>query len=700
MKITCLITFVNIIFLNCSSSFSQSNFNYPTPMKVEHTDTYFGTEVNDPYIWMEDMQSPEVKNWVKQENEITENYLSKIPFREKIKERLTELWNYPRYSAHFRAGEYYFFYKNDGLQNQSVLYRQNGLKGEPEVFLDPNKLSENGTVSLGGTSVSWDNKYLTYIINRSGSDWQEIYVMNIETKEKLSDHLDWVKFSGASWYGDGFFYNRYDPVDGDKFKEKNQFPKIYFHKIGDKQSDDQLIYEDKENPERSFYIYTTEDQTYLFKSVSEKGKRGNALYYQDLRMADLRERVISDNYENSFEVIETDADAIFIKTNTDASKNKVVKFIPSSGKFIDIIAESENVINSVSYISGKFLVQYMKDAYEVAYVFDREGNFENEISMPTIGSVSGFTGRKDFTEVFYTFTSFNYPRSIYKYEIDKRTSALFRKSSMDFTPENYESKQVFYQSKDGTKIPMFLVYKKGLNLNGRNPTLLYGYGGFNVSQTPGFSAMRILFLESGGVFAVACLRGGGEYGEEWHKAGMKLNKQNVFDDFIAAAEYLIKEKYTSSDKLAIQGGSNGGLLVGAVINQRPELFKVALPAVGVMDMLKYHKFTIGWAWVTDYGSSDDSDQFKYIYSYSPLHNIRSQNYPATLITTSDHDDRVVPLHSYKYAATLQEMNTSLNPVLIRIETDAGHGAGMPTAKAIEEQTDNWCFVFFNLGMDY
>ncbi len=680
-------------------SLSQSNLNYPKPMKSEHTDNYFGTNVSDPYVWMEDMQSTEVKNWVKEENEVTENYLSRIPFREKINQRLTELWNYPRYTVPFKAGEYYFYFKNNGLQNQSILYRQSGLDGTPEVFLDPNKLSNDGTVALGETYVSWNNKYLAYIINRAGSDWQEIYVMNIDTKEKLNDSLNWVKFSDASWFNDGFFYNRYDVVTGDKLKEKNQSPKVYFHKLGDDQSEDKLIYEDKENPERGFSVFTTEDQTYLFRSVYAKGSRGNALYYQDLKNKEAGERIISDGYEFDFGVIETEPDAIYIKTNENAPKNKVIKFIPSSNESIDVIPESEYVMNSVSFIDDKFIVQYMKDATEIIHVFDKNGNFENEVGLPTIGSVSGFNGRKSFKEVFYSFASFNYPSSIYKYEIDKNSSALFRKPEIDFNPEDYESRQVFYPSKDLTMIPMFLVYKKGLEHDRNNPILLYGYGGFNISQTPHFSNTRRVFLENGGVFALACLRGGGEYGEDWHDAGTLLNKQNVFDDFIAAAEYLIKEKYTSSEKLAIQGGSNGGLLVGAVINQRPELFKVALPAVGVMDMLKFHKFTIGWAWVRDYGSSDDSINFKNLLSYSPLHNIKSQNYPATLITTSDHDDRVVPLHSYKYAATLQEYNTGDNPVLIRVETDAGHGAGKPTAKAIDEQTDVWSFVFYNLGME-
>ena len=694
-----LIFFFTILLFRTTIISSQTKYDYPKPMKVDHTDDYFGTSVSDPYLWMEEMQSEEVKNWVREENQTTEIYLTKIPFRDKIRERITELWNYPRYSAPFQAGDYYFFSKNDGLQNQSVLYRQRGLNGDPEIFLDPNKLSDSGTVSIGGTSVSWDNKYFAYSINRAGSDWAEIYVMDIETKEKLKDSLNWVKFSGINWHGDGFYYNRYDELIGDKLKIKNQSPKIYFHRIGADQSEDQLIYEDKVNPERSFSIFTTEDQAHLFRSERQKGSRGNKLSFLDLRKAGFSYVPISESFENSFSIISSEDDAIYIKTNKQAPKNKVIRFTPSTNQFEDIVSETENVMNSISFVDGKFTVQFMKDAYEIVYVYDKFGNFENEIKLPAIGSVSGLNGRKNFKEVFYTFTSFTYPPAIYKYNLENKSTVVFRETEIIFNPSDYESKQIFYGSTGGAMIPMFLVYKKGLQLNGKNPTLLYGYGGFNVSQTPNFSATKILFLENGGVYALACLRGGGEYGEEWHKAGMQLNKQNVFDDFVMAAEYLITEKYTSQEKLAIQGGSNGGLLVGAVINQRPELFKVALPAVGVMDMLKYHKFTIGWAWVTDYGSSDDSVHFKNLYSYSPLHNIKVQKYPATFITTSDHDDRVVPLHSYKYAATLQEKNIGDNPILLRVETEAGHGAGKPVTKLIDEQSDIWSFLFYNLGME-
>ncbi len=669
-------------------------------MKVEHTDNYFGTEVSDPYVWMEDMLSEDVKNWIKQENEITENYLSKIPFREKIRERLTELLNYPKYSAPFKAGDYYFFYKNDGLQNQAVLYRQKGLDGEPEVFLDPNKLSSEGTVALIESSVSWDNKYFAYTISRNGSDWEEIYIMDIASGIKLKDKLGHVRYSYIGWFGNGFFYNKYDEVKGNKLKEKSDFPKIYFHIPGNDQNQDKLIFEDKDNPEKSFVMFTTQDQRFLFRAERIKESIGNKLYFNEVRKKGMDFIPLSDNYENEYELVETDGTDFFIRTNKDAPRYKVIKYDSVSGEFSELISQTDYVMDSVSFINDKFIVTYMKDAAGLVYVYDRNGKFINEIKLPAAGMVLGFDGRKNDKKVFYSFSSFNYPKEIYLYDTENNTTSKFRSSEINFNAEDFESKQVFYPSKDGTMIPLFLVHKKGIKLNGENPVLLSGYGGFNISQNPNFSSARIIFLEKGGIYALACLRGGGEYGKVWHKAGTKLNKQNVFDDFISAAEYLIKEKYTSSEKLAVLGGSNGGLLIGAVINQRPELFKAAVPSAGVMDMLKFQKFTIGWAWVTDYGSSDDPVHFKNLYSYSPLHNIKSQNYPATLIITSDHDDRVVPLHSYKYTATLREYNTGSSPVIIRVETDAGHGAGIPLSKAISEHTDIWSFVFYNLGMEY
>jgi prolyl oligopeptidase len=677
-----------------------AKFKYPSAKKTNHTDTYFNTDVPDPYSWMEDMQSADVKDWIKEENLITENYLNEISYREKINKRLTELWNYPRFTAPQNAGEYFFFYKNDGLQNQSVLFRQKGLEGEPEIFIDPNEFSSDGTVSLDETSFSWDNKYFAYSISREGSDWNEIYVIEVDTKKKLNDRLDWVKFCNANWFGDGFFYNRYDQVSGDIFKEINQNPKIYFHKVGTDQSQDKLIYEDSDHPERFAIFFTTEDQSYLFKYVTEKGTDGNSLYYRDLNNDDLKYKPISDNFENKFYLIDSGNDEIYLMTDKGASNYKLIKFIPSTGIFTDLIPESENVIVKISFVQDKFIVEYLSDGYSKVIVYDKNGLFINEIAMPSIGSAIGFSGRKTDKEIFYNFTSFSHPSSIYKYELENKTSVLYRKSMFDFNSDDYISKQIFYASKDGTKIPLFLVHKKGLELNGTNPTLLNGYGGFNNSETPNFSSIRRIFLENGGVYAVACLRGGGEYGEEWHRAGMQFNKQNVYDDFISAAEYLINEKYTSSEKLAVHGRSNGGLLIGAVINQRPELFKAAIPAVGVMDMLKFHLFTIGWSWQTEYGSIEVEEHFKNLFSYSPLHNIKAQNYPATLIITSDHDDRVVPLHSYKYAAALQEKNTGDNPVLIRIATHSGHGAGTPTSKSIEELTDFWSFVFYNLGINY
>jgi len=667
-------------------------------LNEEHTDTYFGTKVSDPYNWLEEMQSDRVIEWIKTENKITENYLSRIPFRKKMMEAVTDVLNYERYSAPFKSGKYYFFFKNEGLQNQSILYRQEGQDGNPEVFLDPNTLSDDGTVSIENTKVSWDDKYLAYTINRAGSDWEEIYIIDIETKEQLSDRLDWAKFSGIDWLDDGFYYNRYDEVLTDKLKEINLSPKIYFHKTGTRQSEDKLIYEDKDQPDRSFINFTTEDRQYLFMMSWKKGSIGNTIHYQELSKSESGFTPITEEYDHQCGVIETEDNAIYIRTNKNAPKEKIIKFTPSTGDSIDLIPESEFVINDVNFIDGKFFVQYLKDACDVVYVFDTNGNFLNEIDLPAKGSVTGFSGRKSSKELFYIFTSFTYPPEIFKYEIENRSSSVFRESNFKIDPEKYETHQLFYPSKDGTLIPMFVVHKKGIELNGSNPLLLQGYGGFNISQTPEFSPIKLILLDNGGVFALACLRGGGEYGKEWHRAGMKLNKQNVFDDFICAAEYLIREKYTSSEKLAIRGGSNGGLLIGAVLNQRPELFKVGLPDVGVMDMLKFHKYTIGWSWVSDYGSIDDEIHFRNLYLYSPLHNIKAQDYPAVLISTSDHDDRVVPLHSYKYAATLQEKNTSENPILIRVDTDAGHGAGKPISKAIEEQTDVMSFVFYNLGI--
>jgi len=678
----------------------SSRINYPITKKLAQVDNYFGVEVADPYRWLEDDNSPETAEWVKAQNEVTFAYLESIPFRGKIRERLAQIWNYPRYSAPFRAGKYYFFYKNDGMQNQSVLYIQEGLEGEPRVFLDPNTFSEDGTVALSGLSISHDDRYLAYTISRAGSDWGEAKVIEIETQTELDDHIKWIKFSGISWHGNGFYYSRYDePKAGEAFSGKNEFHKVYYHKLGSSQSDDILVYQNTKYPLRNYGASVTEDERFLVIYETESTS-GNALYVKDLRNPNSAFRQIAVGFEKDYWVIDNIGDKLLVLTNYGAPRKQLVLIDPENPQPSDwktIIPEKNEVLESVSIIGGRIAANYMKDASSRAYLYDIDGVFIAEVNLPGIGTMSGFSAKKEDTIAFYSFTSFTFPSTIYKFDVGKNESVVFRTSEIDFDPSGYETKQVFYTSKDGTRVPMFITHKKGLKFNGKNPTLLYGYGGFNAAMTPAFSISRVIFLENGGVYALANIRGGGEYGEEWHKAGTKLKKQNVFDDFIAAAEYLINEGYTCSQKLSIQGGSNGGLLVGACMIQRPDLFKVALPAVGVMDMLRYQKFTIGWAWVSDFGSSDNEEEFHYLLGYSPLHNIKDGvKYPATLITTADHDDRVVPAHSFKFAARLQEAHRGSNPVLIRIDTSAGHGAGKPTSKVIDEQTDIWAFVFKNL----
>jgi len=683
---------------------SKSQIKYPEAKRVDQVDDYFGTKVADPYRWLEDDNSDETAEWVKAENKVTFGYLEKIPFRDKIKERLKKIWDYPKYGVPFKKGENYFYFKNDGLQNQSVLYIQKGLDGKPEVFLDPNKLSEDGTVALAGVSVSKDGKYFAYSIARSGSDWNEVFFMDVESKEKLKDHLKWVKFSGMSWKDDGVYYSRYDaPKEGDELSGKNEYHKVYYHKVGTSQNDDILIYENKKYPLRNYYAGTTEDESYLILTETESTS-GNSLY---VRKEDSDKKdfiLIAKGFDYDYNVIDNIDNMLLVYTNYKAPRYKLVMIDPEKPdvkNWKDVIPEQKDVLQSVSLIGGKIVAEYMHDAASRAYIYKYDGKQIGELSLPGIGSMGGLSGKKDENTAFYSFTSFTFPSTIYKYDISKNKSEVYRKPEIDFDGTRYETKQVFYESKDGTKIPMFIIHKKGLKLNGSNPAYLYGYGGFNISLTPSFSLTRLILLENNFVVAIANLRGGGEYGEEWHKAGTKFRKQNVFDDFIAAAEYLIKDGYTSSKKLAIAGGSNGGLLVGACMTQRPDLFKVALPAVGVLDMLRYHKFTIGWAWATDYGTSEESDEmFKYLYEYSPVHNVKKGTcYPATLITTADHDDRVVPAHSFKFAAELQAKQLCDNPVLIRIETKAGHGGGKPTSKIIEEYTDVWSFMMYNLGVE-
>ncbi len=690
------------LFVFTASLFAQQ-LQYPRTATVTQNDNYFGTIISDPYRWLEQDTAAAVKAWVKEQNGVTFGYLEKIPYRKNIYERLTKLYNYEKQSAPFRAGKNWFFYKNDGLQNQSVLYIQRGsLDAKPEVFLDPNKFSTDGTVALAGIEFSNDGQYAAYQISRSGSDWREIYVMNVRTKKLLTDKLIWVKFSGITWRGNGFYYNKYDKPDTlKKFSASNEFQKIYYHILGTPQSKDELAYEDKINPYATFGIGLTEDESFMTLSKGARGKNGNALYYRNLRKR-TPWRPIIETFDEDIYVIENIGDKLLLFTNRNAPNGKVILFDPANSKeenWKEIIPEKPEALTSISFVGGKLFAVYMKDVSHRVFVYGVDGTLENEIPLETLGTAGGFGGKVKDRFTFFTLTSFTYPAVIFKYDILLRKATAYRKTEVDFNPADYVTKQVFYPSKDGTRIPMFIAYKKGIELNGKNPAWLYGYGGFNVSINPSFSALRLAWLEQGGIYAAANLRGGSEYGEKWHEAGMRLNKQNVFDDFISAAEYLIANNYTNPQLLACEGRSNGGLLIGATINQRPDLFKVAHPGVGVMDMLRFHKFTIGWAWVNDYGSSDDSIQFNYLKKYSPIHNIAdTTKYPAVFVTTADHDDRVVPAHSFKYIATLQEKYKGNNPVLVRIETSAGHGGGKPTSKILEEWADIYAFTWWNMGI--
>ncbi|TXK51972.1 S9 family peptidase [Pontibacter qinzhouensis] len=682
---------------------AAQTLKYPETKKVDHTDDYFGTTVADPYRWQETHEE-ELDQWIAAQNKVTQSYLGSIEFRNKIKDRLTQIWNYPKFGAPFKKGGKYYFYKNDGLQNQSVLYVQNSLEGEPQVFLDPNKFSTDGTVALTALAFSKDAKYVAYGTASGGSDWNTYSVMEVATGKKLDDQVEWVKFSGPSWYKDGFFYSRYDaPTEGNKLANKNEYHKVYYHKVGTSQSQDQLVYEDKQHALRNFYGGTTEDERFLVLSASEGASGANALYYRDLTDPKSTIKPIIDNFESEYDVVDNLGDKLLVRTNKNAPRYRLVLIDPKKPQESNwkvVVPETDNVMNGVSFVGGRLIASYMKDAASEVVVFDTNGKRLNHVELPAIGTVAGFNGERNDKEVFFTFTSFTYPTTIYRYDIASNKASLFRKSDVDINTDGYETKQIFYTSKDGTKVPMFIVHKKGLKLDGNKPTYLYAYGGFNISLTPSFSISNMLWLENGGVYALPNLRGGGEYGEAWHKAGMTPNKQNVFDDFIGAAEYLIKEGYTSSEKLAVAGGSNGGLLVGAFMTQRPELAKVALPAVGVMDMLRFHKFTIGWAWVPEYGSSDSEAQFKNLYTFSPLHNIKEGvKYPATLVKTADHDDRVVPAHSFKFISELQAKGAPGNPYLIRVDVRAGHGAGKPTALVIQEAADTWSFVYQNMGVN-
>ncbi|HXD34440.1 MAG TPA: prolyl oligopeptidase family serine peptidase [Pyrinomonadaceae bacterium] len=681
---------------------SPTKFSYPEAKKVEQVDNYFGTMVADPYRWLEDENSSETAKWVEDENKVTFSYLETIPYRAQIKARLEKLLNYPRIGAPSRRGEWFFFSKNDGLQNQSVQYMQKGLDGTPEVLLDPNKFSADGTGVLAANSLTNDGKYLAYGISEGGSDWSKVYVMEVATRKMWPDKVEWLKASGVSWRGDdGFFYSRYpQPEKGKEMTTKNEFQAVYFHKIGTSQSDDELIYDDKEHPQRFQNVGVTEDERYAILNVSERGlgKKGNALFYRDLTSSDKSFKpIVAEIGNDSFGVVDSVDGKFIISTDQGAPNKKVVVFDPANGSWTDLIPEQPEPLQIVSTVGGKLFVTYLKDVSTRAYVYSIDGKLENEITFPGVGTASGFGGRQDDEFLFYSFTSLNYPPSIFKYDIATKKSSLFRSVDIPgFKPTKYETSRVFFPSKDGTKIPMFLVHKKGIKLDGNNPTLMYGYGGFNLTTNPSFNALRIALLEQGFIYASVNMRGGGEYGEKWHEAGMKLKKQNVFDDFIAAGEYLIKQKYTSPQRLAIHGVSNGGLLVGAVANQRPELFSAVIQQAGVMDMLRFHKFTIGWNWKADYGSSENADEFKALYAYSPIHNIKTgTKYPATLITTADHDDRVVPAHSFKYAAALQAAQGGDSPILIRIDTKSGHGASS-TTKQLEQNADIYSFLMTNL----
>ena len=689
-----------IMVMSCTPQ--QKKLTYPKAEKVDTVDVYFGTEVADPYRWLENDTSAATAAWVEAENKVTNEYLAQIPFRKQLLERLTNLANYEKIGAPFKKHGKYYFYKNDGLQNQSVLYVQDSLEGEPRVFLDPNKLSDDGTVALTGLSFSHDGKYAAYTISRSGSDWTEIYVLDTVTGQLLDDHIEWAKFTGAAWQGDGFYYSAYDaPVKGKEFSNVNENHKVYYHKIGTPQTEDKLIYQNPAYPKRFYYTGTSEDERILFVYESGAG-RGNNLFIKDLKKANAPFIQLTTDFDYQYSPIEVIDNNVYIFTNYGAPKNRIMVADinnPKLENWKELIPEMESVLSSAEVIGGKLFLTYDKDASNHAYVYSQKGEHMHEIKLPSLGSV-GFSGTKDDKECFFVFTSFTTPGTIYKYDMDKNSYELYRAPKVEFNSDDFVTEQAFFPSKDGIMIPMFLTYKKDLERNGNNPVFLYGYGGFGISLNPGFTTSRIPFLENGGIYAQVNLRGGSEYGEEWHIAGTKMQKQNVFNDFISAAEYLINNKYTNPDKIAIVGGSNGGLLVGACMTQRPDLFKVAIPQVGVMDMLRYHKFTIGWNWASDYGTSEDSQEmFEYLKGYSPLHNLKpGTKYPATMVTTADHDDRVVPAHSFKFAATLQECNDGTNPTIIRIDSKAGHGAGKPMAKVLEEQADIYGFIMYNLKM--
>lgn len=691
-----------------SMSENSSRLNYPVSHQVNIVDNYHGVEVPDPYRWLEDNQSEETQAWIASQNQLTFSYLAEIPSRFNIKQRLTQVWDYEKYGLPFKQGDQYFYFKNDGLQNQNVLYVLPDLDATPRALIDPNLWSEDGTISLSGISLSEDGKLLAYGYSVAGSDWQEWRVIDVATAQYLPDVIKWIKFSGVTWTHDhqGFFYARYEvPNTTETFTATHYLQRVYYHRLGTEQAEDLLIYEKPDQKEWSYYCYITEDGRYLLLTVWQSTDRQNLVFYKDLTIADSPVVELITEFEAEYTFVGNDGSLFWFLTDLDAPKKRLIYIdisnppvfplskIPHQQGWSQVIPESENTLQGISLINHQFVAFYLQDAHTEIKIFDLQGNFIRPVELPGLGSANGFGGKSTDAETFYSYTSFTVPPTIYRYNMVTGESNIFREPAVNFDPELYETVQVFYRSKDGTKIPMFITHKKGLQLDGSHPCILYGYGGFSISLTPAFSVSRIVWLEMGGIYVIANLRGGGEYGEAWHQAGIKANKQNTFDDFIGAAEWLIQAKYTNSSRLAIQGGSNGGLLVGACMIQRPELFGAALPAVGVMDMLRFHKFTIGWAWMSDYSSPDDPNDFAYIYKYSPLHNLRQGiAYPATLVITADTDDRVVPAHSFKFAAALQKAHAGEQPVLIRIETKAGHGGGKPTTKIIEEVTDQFAFL--------
>ena len=682
----------------------QKKFEYPATTKDDITDDYFGNEVSDPYRWLENDTSQATKDWVIAQNKVSFDYLEAIPAREGFRRRLEELWNYPKRSAPIKAGEYFFSYRNDGLQNQAVIYRQQGLEGEASVFLDPNKVNAEGTTTLSISGVSKDGKYVAIDRSDAGSDWSAMTIMETATGSTLDDKVEWVKFSGAAWFGNGFFYSRYPaPEEGGEYSATNNDHMVYYHKVGTAQSEDELVYRNADNPNLYHWVNVTEDQQYLILYVAS-GTDGFECHYKPLASQGEFKPLFT-GFKNKSTVVDHVDGHFLVHTDIEAANYRLIAIDPAHSETSDwkeIVPESEHLLESASTGGGKLFLNYLQDACNRLYVCDYDGTGRKGIELPGSGSAGGLGGERDENELFYSYTSFNYPTTIFKYDVAKETSDVYNQPEVDFNPEDFVSSQVKYKSKDGTPVNLFIVHKKGLEKNGMNPTLLYGYGGFNISITPSFSTSTIALLEQGGVYAVANMRGGGEYGEEWHQGGMLMKKQNVFDDFIAAGEYLIAEGYTSKERLAIEGRSNGGLLVGACMTQRPDLFAVAFPGVGVLDMLRYHRFTVGWGWIPEYGCADSSAaHFTNLRAFSPYHNLKmGTDYPATMVTTADHDDRVVPAHSFKFASRLQECHDGESPVIIRIDVDAGHGAGKPTGMVLDELADKWAFMFDNMNLDY